>query len=523
MKILFYNGNIYIYISDNTFAYAFVIEDNIITKIFKTKDSLKDKFDVSINLNKNTVIPSLIDGHNHFLMASNNIENINISKIRTESELLKTLKQHYLKNKNQKYLYFEGLVVNNFNLIIDKTLLDKISKDIPIIIYSSDRHTAFLNSASLDLFKITKYNYKSIYGGIIELDEDLVPNGVLKENACNYVNVFLKENQTKPKTLKLMKKLEEKLIHYGIGCVGTCDISETNIDKTISLYNKFNENKIINIVHQCPLFNLDNVNNFINVLSKENLLKDNFQIKLFIDGSLSSLTAALSTNYLNKKTKGHINYEKSDLKKIIKDINSKNISVVTHCIGDKAIEQAIDIFSSKDGVNKHNNGIIHYQINNRNLDNKIANYNINVCIQPCFIEDDLNIINKYLHRRIINEAYKYHYLYLKNNDVISFGTDAPICDYNPWKNIYYAITNQQTNGNKKIQEESNFSIYDAIKCYTINAAKFLGIQKTGLIKENYYANFIVLDQNIFKIESKKKKKIIETKVLSHYINGKKVF
>ena len=411
------------------FAYGFIVKDNVITKIIKDENEVIESCDYHIDLQKKTVIHSLIDGHNHFLMASSNMDNLDISKIKSEEELIKTIKQHYLLNNDLNFLYFEGLTINNFSSPINKHVLDKISCKIPIMIHSSDRHTTFLNTASLNLFNLNIKNPKSLYGGIIDLDNDLFPNGIIRENACNYVNTYIKENENQNKKLKQMEKLELILIKQGIGVIGTCDISEYNFDKTIALYKEFNKNKYINIVHQCPLFNLDNLESFINKLNKEKLFTNKFQIKLFIDGSLSSNTAALSDKYLNSNSNGILNYDSNLLTSTINKINNKNISVVTHCIGDLAIKQIIDIYKENNG--EINNGIIHYQINNKNLDDQVLKKNINVCVQPCFIEDDLNIIDKYLNKKIKQEAYQYKELYLKNNNLVSFGTDAPICEYDP--------------------------------------------------------------------------------------------
>lgn len=517
MKTLFYNGNIYI--GNKDFAYGFIVKDNVITKIIKNENEVIESCDYHFDLQKKTVIHSLIDGHNHFLMASSNMNNLDISKIKSEEELIKTIKQHYLLNNDLNFLYFEGLTINNFSSPINKHVLDKISCKIPIMIHSSDRHTAFLNTASLNLFNLNTKNPKSLYGGIIDLDNDLFPNGIIRENACNYVNTYIKENENQNKKLKQMEKLESILIKQGIGVIGTCDISDYNFDKTITLYKEFNKNKYINIVHQCPLFNLDNLESFINKLNKEKLFTNKFQIKLFIDGSLSSNTAALSDKYLNSNSNGILIYNSNLLTSTINKINNKNISVVTHCIGDLAIKQIIDIYKENNG--EINNGIIHYQINNKNLDDQVLQKNINVCVQPCFIEDDLNIIDKYLNKKIKQEAYQYKELYLKNNNLVSFGTDAPICEYDPWKNIYYAISNKQINSNKKWNQQANFDLYQAIECYTKNTARFLNLKNIGLIKEGYLANFIVLNQNIF--ELKNKESILKTKVISHYLNGKKVF
>ena len=81
MKTLFYNGNIYL--GNKDFAYGFIVKDNVITKIIKDENEVIESCDYHVDLQKKTVIHSLIDGHNHFLMASSNMDNLDISKIKS--------------------------------------------------------------------------------------------------------------------------------------------------------------------------------------------------------------------------------------------------------------------------------------------------------------------------------------------------------------------------------------------------------------------------------------------------------
>lgn len=520
MRTLFYNGNVYI--GDNKFAQGFIVDNEKIVKIIDKESNLKEMYDNSVNLNKKTVIPSLIDAHNHFLMTAKNINKyeFDISKIKSKNLLVENIKKFYSKNKHLDFLYFEGLITNNFKTKIDKKILDKISNKLPIMIYTSDRHTAILNSYALSILGLNVKNPISKYGGIIELDENKFPNGIIKENACNYLNLIINSSKSKINTITQMKKLEKKLLEYGIGTIGTCDISEINFKESSNLYKCFNDKKNINIVHQCPIFDLKNVEDFYNNLNNIDIFNNKYQIKVFLDGSLSSSTAAISCNYIDGNSSGHINYDLNYLDSTIKKINDKGISVVVHCIGDVAIDKAINMLDY-DHQNNINNGIIHYQLNNRKLDDLISEKNLNVCVQPSFIEDDLNILDKKLNKKIIEESYRYKYLYSKNSNVVSFGTDAPICDYNPWTNIYYALSNKQINGNKSLSESSCFNIFESINCYTKNSAIFLGLKDRGMIQKGYYADFIILEQDIFNL--KNTKDILKTKVTSHYINGKRIF
>lgn len=529
MKTLYYNGKIYV--NKNNYAKAFVVDNKKFANIFFDKKdyAIKD-YENAVDLKGKTVIPGFIDNHNHFLMASRNHNKFNFDNIKSENDLINELKLYLQLHFNSNILYLEGLKLSNLNNL-NRITLDKVSVDIPIFIFWSDRHSVLLNTKALKSIKIF-HKQLICNDGIVELDSTGLPNGIIRENACNMVRKFL-EQQGFKNDVKKMEDMQKKILSFGIHTIATCDITDTSFNSNTAIYQEFEPKRKINIVHQCGLFKLEKIDSFIKKINKNPITATNRQIKIFLDGSIGSKTAALSNKYIqndtycdddkmnhvtNFKAFGIMNFDYEKLMYTVSKINENNIQVVSHCIGDRSAYLCTKVYSDIDSKNKLRNGIIHCQITSNKLIDLMKQANVYVSVQPCFLEDDLNILDKYVPQNLLKESYAFKTMYDKGIN-LSFSTDAPICHYNPFENIYYAIANKQLNKPfLEWNQKQNFDINDAIKCYTYNAAKFINKEnEIGRIQKDYFANFIVLSKDIFNL--KDKKEILDVKVEKNFING----
>lgn len=86
------------------------------------------------------------------------------------------------------------------------------------------------------------------------------------------------------------------------------------------------------------------------------------------------------------------------------------------------------------------------------------------------------------------------------NAKVSYGTDCPVEDCNPFPNIYSAVTRKDKNG----WPEGGFfpkecvDVYTAIDAYTAGSAyaQFMENEK-GRIKPGFMADMVMLDKDIF--------------------------
>ena len=123
------------------------------------------------------------------------------------------------------------------------------------------------------------------------------------------------------------------------------------------------------------------------------------------------------------------------------------VQVVTHAIGSRAIDEAISSYEKAfvDGKNKLRHAIIHCQITDEDIINRIADLDILVMAQPVFIDYDMHIVEELCGRSLASTSYAFGTL-LRKGVHLSYGTDCPVETCNPFLNIYEAVTRKDRNG-----------------------------------------------------------------------------
>ena len=102
-----------------------------------------------------------------------------------------------------------------------------------------------------------------------------------------------------------------------------------------------------------------------------------------------------------------------------------------------------------------------------------------------------------------------------------FGTDCPVESYNPFFGIYCAVTRCGLKEGGPYLPEQAFSLEEAVYAYTAEGAYASGDERIkGKIKEGMLADFTILDQDIFCVESRE---IINTKAIKTFVAGECVF
>lgn len=145
---------------------------------------------------------------------------------------------------------------------------------------------------------------------------------------------------------------------------------------------------------------------------------------------------------------------------------------------------------------------VHAQILNEDLIERIQKSNIIAYIQPIFLEYDLTIAESRVGKERIENSYAFRKMYDKGIK-IPFGTDSPVEDFAPMKNLYCAVTGKDFNGNPEggWHPEKLLSLSEAMECYTEHSAyASFEEDKKGVIALGYFADITVLETDIFQIK-----------------------
>ena len=170
------------------------------------------------------------------------------------------------------------------------------------------------------------------------------------------------------------------------------------------------------------------------------------------------------------------------------------VQVITHAIGDAAVAETIDHYECAIGGGKNllRHGVVHYQITDSEMHARMARSGILAFVQPIFLDYDMHIVEERVGRPLAATSYAFGTLG-KLGVPVSYGSDCPVEDCNPFPCIYCAVTRKDLSGRPEggFYPEERVDLYDAIDCYTLGSA-YAEFQESvkGRILPGYYADLI---------------------------------
>jgi predicted amidohydrolase YtcJ len=245
-------------------------------------------------------------------------------------------------------------------------------------------------------------------------------------------------------------------------------------------------------------------------------------LKLFSDGSLGSRTAYLRKPYRDDpSTVGLRVLSPEEMDALVQKAHKNGIQVVIHSIGDAAIDLVVTAFEKV--TSEHNNpmrhAVIHCQITDLPLLERMAKNDILAIIQPIFLTHDLYMVDDRVGKELAATSYAFKTM-KKLGIKTAYGTDCPVELMSPIDCIDCAVNRHDvTNGHPEggFYPAECVDVYTAVDAYTSGSAyaTFEENQK-GRIKQDYLADLVLLDRDIFSIP---KKEIRMAKVLLTMVGG----
>lgn len=523
MNTLIYNGKIYV--ERENFVQALYIRDEKIIKIGTDEEVISfieeigEKVDKKIDCEGQTVIPGLNDSHQHLLMYGENLRRVKISDVRSIDELVDRCRKFIEENKDavksglRSMGWNQDLFTEGEKRIPTRYDLDKISTEIPIILDRVCSHILVTNTKVIEMLGLDE-NSKQYAGGEFFKDADGYPNGVFAENACNYVKDIIPEATIEEKKEMIIEAMA-RCAQNGVTSVQSNDVGTSIQDADMGfkmLHEIYDEGLApIRYTHQVCFNDIEKFKQYVTE-GEYRFGKYDGQwlklgpLKLFRDGSLGGRTAWLKKDYHDDKGNRGIEWtSREDMINYCKFARENDIQVITHVIGDMAIEDTVKCYESidVDGENPLRNGLVHCQITDEKIVERIGKSNITVLTQPIFLDYDINMVEDRVGKELASTSYAFKSLKDKGAHV-AYGTDAPVEDVNPFPVIYMAVTRKKMDGEPKggFYKSECVDVYEAIDAYTYESAfvEFME-DKKGRLKEGYLADMVILDRDIFTIDS----------------------
>lgn len=540
-KKLFYNGKI-VTMKDKVIYEALLIEDGRIKKVGNTEDLLKKikEDDISIDLKGKTILPGFIDSHSHITAVGYDLMLVNVKPSPSGDcdsidDIINKLKTALEEDPPEDGEWLMAMGYDESNLkearIPNKNDLDKVSKDIPIIIIHTSGHAAVLNSKALEILGYVGEGYKVPKGGAIGTFEGTnEPNGFIAEAA-----LLGKEAQDK------IPKIDPKKIFGAI--IKAQDLYASNGYTTAQdAKTGKSEYELLSNLSKMGLLKID-VLSYSSPEVSDDIIKDDsinnidynkhYRVagyKFFLDGSPQAKTAWLSKPYYippeGKDTaySGFRIHEDDEFIDICKKCIKNKWQINVHTNGDEAIEQFIRCYSKALKECSTDIGLRPVSVHCQTVREDQLNKMKKIGMIATFFLDHVYYWGDYHYESVLGperaERISPLASAIRNGINYTMHQDSPVVKPNPIFAVYNAV-NRLTKHGRVLGEEEKISVFDALKGITINAAyQIFEEDKKGTLEEGKLADLVILDKNPLEISELEIKNI---KILVTIKEGKTIY
>lgn len=410
MKTLLFNAHIYAHPDDT----ALLINDARIEKT-GTLETLQNESDECVDAKGAWIYPGFHDSHLHLIMTGQALSCAPLQNARSMKDI-QTLVQEQI-DKSERVVHGMGWNQEDLNekRMPTRTDLDAVSADIPIVIERSCTHILTANSAAMQKAGCWK--------------ED----GIFSEDDCLPFMKLLEENEEEQLNAAVDHCLEK-----GLTAVQPADLKSGNWRRRLPLYKKASEK--IRIHHQVNITDPKEMREFMGAFEAYRTPTHTYgPFKGFADGALGGRTAWMQEDYADDPgNRGIRTMDEAAMDAFVRSCKELDRPVVFHAIGDQAIRQILDVFARyQDAENTLRWGILHVQITDADLVQRLIDQHICVYAQPVFWKADQAVVESRVGKE--KAATSYAFGTLKRGTHLSMGTDCPIEDCDVFENAYWAL------------------------------------------------------------------------------------
>jgi len=516
VDLIIVNSEIYTANENNQIAKSIAVKDGKIIEV--SSENLVSKYEANeiLDANGKTILPGFIDSHCHFYNLGLDQQVVDLRGTTSFEEIIERLIASDLNNQSDVILG-RGWDQNDWDnkQFPVNTELNKVFENKLVVLERVDGHAYIVNDNALELAGIDQNTL--VRGGLVLL-KDNKPTGVLIDAPMSMVDKVLPEKSIREK-VNALKQAQEISFSYGLTTVSDAGLS-TEIINVIDSLHKSEELKIK--IYAMVSVSKKNIQR----LKKTGIIKtpklNVRSFKVYGDGALGSRGAALKKPYCDDPHNyGFLRTDIKDLKYYANEIAGMGFQMNTHAIGDSTVSVLLKEYQKVlNDIEDPRWRIEHSQVVDLN-EFELYNDKILPSVQPTHATSDMYWAYDRLGKRI-DGAYAFKDL-LSQSKRIALGTDFPVEKVNPFHTFYSSIERKDLNGYPEngFQIENALTREETLKGMTIWGAYFnFEEDEKGTIEKGKSADFIIIDQNIMKIEADK---IPYTKVLKTFVDGELVF
>ncbi|HOP94549.1 MAG TPA: amidohydrolase [Dictyoglomaceae bacterium] len=478
-----------IYSFDDSFhEYSWALIENGRIKDLGVYELPKETDTLIYDFSEFIAIPGFIDTHVHLSSTAINEISLDLSNFSSIKDIIKALEATRDSLPEGEWILAKEFDPDNIDekRNITKEELDQHFSKHPVLIIRKDAHSSIINSLGESLLEFPEKSDEEILKGKIhqiavgkvyqKIDPSLLVRGILKtlrkaaENGVSTIHALEGGYTSPPGTPQLIMGLQQ---YFPIDVILYYQTTSINKVKSLNLHT----------IGGC----------------------------LLVDGSISSLTAALFEPYdIDKNSLGILYWDLDPLVNFIKTAHNEGLQIAFHAVGDRGIDlllraykKVIKEFPKED----HRHRIEHFELPKKEHIKLVKDLGLTLSMQPAFLYFWGGTGNMY--ETYLGEDRAQNIIPLKSifseKIVAGGGSDSSVTPIDPILGVHSAVNHP--NPQEKI------SIKEAIKMFTFNSA-YIGFldKEKGSIEKGKIADIVFLNEDPFKIDPQKIKASLEVKV-----------
>ena len=529
--LILYNGKLHTQDPEIPSASAIALKDG---KILAVGDDVEIQLLATsnskvINLDGRRVTPGLTDCHIHVYEWALLLQGLTLEDATSIDEVLTRVKDAAMRAEPGGWIVGQGWNQDRWpdSRLPTRFDLDKVAPNNPTILWRTDLHLAWVNSAALKFAGITAATPDPEMG-VIDRDESGRLTGILRELAINLVRDVMPPH-TEAQTDEAMRKAMAKVHQFGLTGVHDFRImGGKDGPPALRSWQRLRAANQLDL-RAWVLIPGELLDEAI-TLGLQTGFGDNFlrigPAKFFSDGATGPRTAWMLEPFEDAGT-GMPLTPMNQMAEAIAKAHKAGIATAIHAIGDRAVRELLDVYTEVLGgqesrmIPRTPHRIEHVQHSCPDDLKRLGPLGLTASVQPLHLIDDMQMVDKACGKRG-RWAYAFRDL-LDAGTVLAFGSDCPVASPNPFLGIHAAVTRQKYDGTPEggWYPSQKLSVVEAVWGYTMGAAIATGQENAqGSLTPGKLADLIVLDQDIFEISPAQ---IHTTKVVMTVFDGKIVF
>jgi predicted amidohydrolase YtcJ len=472
-----------------------------------------------IDVGGRAVLPAFHDAHVHPVTAGVELGQCNLNDLETADAILAAVAKCAEEQRDRAWIVGGGWVLTAFPASgPDLQALDRITRDTPAALSSSDGHTLWVNTAAMRAAGITR-DTADPPAGRVERDARGEPTGVLRETAADLVSRHVPQTTAAEYEAGLRRALA------AMNRVGIVSFQEANAsEQIVAAYRAVARAGDLTArarlsLRTDPEKDVSQVDTLIATRAavvEPGLSAD--AVKIFVDGVIEAGTAAVLEPYIplkGEKTRqspeggrGLANFTDAALTALVTRLDREGFQLHMHAIGDAGVRQALDAIAAADRANGRRDRrahLAHIQLIHPADMPRFAALDVIGNMQPLWAYED-SFIRDLTEPRLGPERSRYLYPFAslqKAGARLAGGSDWSVTSVNPLHGIQVAVTRKALNATDDAPAwlpDERLDLTTALEAYTRGGAYVNFEDDSGSIAVGKRADLIVLDRDPYAVQ-----------------------